>query len=90
MRACEKCHSYAEICESSSMNNRQIFGFGNSFPLGIRRCENCYVLLFLRFTVTEYVTNTTVSSRNKAPKTERDILKKGSPDKTLIEGRAKK
>jgi hypothetical protein len=72
------------------MHNRQIFGFSNSFPLRLRRCENCYVLILLRFTVTEYVTNTNVSSRNKPPKTESGILKKGSPDKTLIEGRAKK
>jgi hypothetical protein len=72
------------------MHDGQIFGFSNSFPLGLSRCKNCYVLLFLQFTVTEYVTNTIVSSRNKPPKTESDILKKGSPDKTLIEGRAKK
>ena len=90
MRAYGKGHLHAEICASSSMPNRQIFGFSDSFPLESRRCENCYVLRFLRFIVTEYVTNTIVSSRNKAPKTESDILKKGSPDKTLIEGRAKK
>jgi hypothetical protein len=49
---------------------------------------NYCMLSFLGFTTKENTNNTTVNSRNSPPNIESVILKKGSPDRTLFEGRA--